>query len=378
MLYSERVETRLALEDGTVFYGKAFGSIGDNFGEVVFNTAMSGYQEVLTDPSYYGQIVAMTYPLIGNYGTNPLDVESAKIHLSGFVIRDLSKLASSWRTVEELDECLESAGVPGISDVDTRYLTRLLRTRGAMKGVISSDKSATDETLVRRALESPSLVGRSLVSSVTAPKAYGWNRTLVTEDYRETSPSASDGPKVVAFDFGIKWNILRHLRSQGFRVEVVPAGTGASEVLARKPDGVFLSNGPGDPEPVRSAIECIRTLLGQVPVFGICLGHQLLGLALGGTTSKLKFGHHGANHPVRNLVTGRIEVTSQNHGFIVDIDSLKGKGVDLTHINLNDGTLEGFRCEKRNCFSVQYHPEASPGPHDSTYLFTEFKKLMGA
>jgi carbamoyl-phosphate synthase small subunit len=378
MPVSDRVRARLALEDGTVLYGKALGLAGESSGEVIFNTAMSGYQEVLTDPSYHGQIVVMTYPLIGNYGTNYLDVESEKVHLSGFVIRDLSRLASSWRAGCGLEEFLKSARVPGICEVDTRYLTRHLRTCGAMRGTISNNEGLTDEALVRRALESPSLVGRNLVRNVTASRAYGWNKALITKDYRETFESLPDGPTVVAFDFGIKWNILRHLRSEGFRVIVVPSDTGASEVLERKPDGVFLSNGPGDPEPVKSAIETIRQLLGKVPVFGICLGHQLLGLALGGTTSKLKFGHHGANHPVRNLETDRIEITSQNHGFIVDIDSLKGKGVDLTHKNLNDGTLEGLRCAGKNCFSVQYHPEASPGPHDSTYLFAQFRKMMDA
>jgi len=374
-LSSKRPPARLALEDGTVLYGTSFGAEGTAPGEVIFNTALTGYQEVLTDPSYRGQIVTMTYPLIGNYGTNTLDVEADRVHVAGFVVRELSSICSSWRAAKELSDYLASEGVTGIEDVDTRFLTRKLRTVGVMNGVISTEK-VSDEDLVQMAREAPKMEGQDLVRDVTAPDGYPWNRGRVRDYVNDPTLANQDGPLVVAIDFGIKRSILRNLCDRGFRVEVVPAKLPAEEILAKKPDGVFLSNGPGDPEPVRYGIRTVRSLLGQVPVFGICLGHQILGLALGGRTYKLRFGHHGANHPVRNLATNKVEITSQNHGFCVDIDSLAGKGVDVTHMNLNDDTLEGIRCKEKKCFSVQYHPEASPGPHDSAYLFDEFRKVV--
>ena len=366
----------LLLEDGTFFEGRAFGARGQKCGEVVFNTSMSGYQEILTDPSYHEQIVTMTYPLIGNYGTNPADWESRKVFVAGFVVKENCTCPSNWRNGASLDEYLTRSGIVGIEGIDTRSLVRHIRTQGAMRGILSSTE-ADRETLMQKLQEYPGLVGRDIVRDVTVDKPYEWKEGVVDVLTGERmQPPARY--KVVAFDFGIKQNILRLLVSHGCEVVVVPARTPANDVLARKPDGVFLSNGPGDPAAVTYAIDTVRSLLGKVPIFGICLGHQILGLALGGATFKLKFGHRGANHPVKNLDTGRIEITSQNHGFCVDLDSLAGKDVHLTHMNLNDNTLEGFRCDKLSAFSVQYHPEASPGPHDSRYLFDEFTKLMDA
>jgi len=366
----------LLLEDGTFFEGGAFGARGQRCGEVVFNTSMCGYQEILTDPSYHEQIITMTYPLIGNYGTNPGDWESRKLFAAGFVVKENCPYPSNWRNSATLDEYLKKSGIVGIEGIDTRSLVRHIRTQGAMRGIISSIE-ADRKKLAEKLQEYPGLVGRDIVRDVTVDKPYEWKEGAVNVLTGERlEPPARY--KVVAFDFGIKQNILRLLISHGCQVTVVPAGTSAAEVLARKPDGIFLSNGPGDPAAVTYAIDTVRSLLGKLPIFGICLGHQILGLALGGATFKLKFGHRGANHPVKNLDNGKIEITSQNHGFCVDLDSLAGKDVDLTHMNLNDNTLEGLRCEKLSAFSVQYHPEASPGPHDSRYLFEEFTKLMDA
>jgi carbamoyl-phosphate synthase small subunit len=359
-----------------MFEGKAFGAAGQSCGEVVFNTSMTGYQEILTDPSYYEQIVTMTYPLIGNYGTNPLDWESRRIFASGFIVKENCNYPSNWRSRSSLDEYLKKNNVVGLEGIDTRALVKHIRTQGAMRGIISS--TGFDKKKLAGKLETyPGLVGRDIVKDVTVRKPYPWTEG-VTDILNPISKSACGGPKyrVVAFDYGIKRNILRLLCSHGCDVSVVPAQTSAKEVLARKPDGVFLSNGPGDPAAVTYAIEATRALLGKVPIFGICLGHQILGLALGGTTYKLKFGHRGANHPVKNLLTGKVEITCQNHGFCVDLNSLKSKAVELTHLNLNDNTCEGIRCRKLAAFSVQYHPEASPGPHDSNYLFEDFIKLM--
>ncbi|MFI5184293.1 MAG: glutamine-hydrolyzing carbamoyl-phosphate synthase small subunit [Vicinamibacteria bacterium] len=358
----------LALEDGTVFEGRGFGRTGETTGEVVFNTALCGYQEVLTDPSYAGQIVTMTYPHIGNYGVNGEDVESARPQVAGFVVRELSAVASSWRSSGSLDRYLDENGIVGISEIDTRKLTRHLRTHGAKRGVvsrISSDAAA----LVGRAQGSRSMVGLDLAREVTCSEAY-----------RAEGPSreVSRPYRVVAYDFGIKRNILRKLAAAGCEVTVVPAMTTAAEALALGPDGVFLSNGPGDPEPVTYAVEAVKALMERLPVFGICLGHQILGLACGGKTFKLKFGHRGANHPVKDLRSGRIEITSQNHGFAVDSALFERPEFILTHVNLNDGTVEGFRHRDLPILSVQYHPEASPGPHDSHYLFDEFVALMNA
>ena len=364
----------LLLEDGTVFKGGSFGAKATKCGEVVFNTAMTGYQEILTDPSYYEQIVTMTYPLIGNYGTNKADVESRKIFASGFIVKENCDYPSNWRNGKSLSDYLKASNVVGLEGIDTRALVKHIRTEGAMKGVISSEQFSIAE-LKKKLSRYPGLVNRDIVKDVTSKKPYKWDEAVVDVlTGEENKPPVKY--RVVAFDYGIKQNILRLLRSHGCDVWVVPAETSAKEVLSRKPDGVFLSNGPGDPGPVDYAINEIRKLLGQVPVFGICLGHQLLGLALGGKSYKLKFGHHGANHPVKNLRTSEIEITSQNHGFCVDIDSLKDKDIELTHINLNDNTLEGFRCKNIPAFCVQYHPEASPGPHDSNYLFERFIKLM--
>jgi carbamoyl-phosphate synthase small subunit len=357
----------LALEDGRVFSGRAFGAVGEVGGEVVFNTSMSGYQEILTDPSYCGQIVVMTYPHIGNYGTNDEDAESSRPYVEGFVAREFSTLASNWRSGESLEAYLKKHKIIAISEVDTRALVLHIRSRGAMRGIISTDEFDPAK-LVEKAKSIRSMLGNNLASAVTCQAPYAWKRG--------SSNSDRNLFKVAAYDFGIKHNILNNLKLVGCDIKVVPAGTSAEDVLALKPDGVFLSNGPGDPEPLEFATQNIRKLLGKVPVFGICLGHQLMGLAFGGKTYKLKFGHRGGNQPVKNLLTSKVEITAQNHGFAVDPDTLKDSQIELTHINLNDNTLEGFRHRNIPAFSVQYHPEASPGPHDSHYLFEEFKQQM--
>jgi carbamoyl-phosphate synthase small subunit len=348
--------------------------IGHRCGEVVFNTSMTGYQEILTDPSYDEQIITMTYPLIGNYGTNSADVESRRIFAHGFIVKENCPYPSNWRNEDSLDDSLKKNNVVGLEGIDTRMLVKHIRTEGAMRGIISSTELGT-KSLKKKVDEYPGLVGRDIVRNVTAKEPYTWNEGLI-DIFEPDHPVPRKKYKVVAYDYGIKQNILRPLCSHGCRVQVVPANTSAKDVLARKPDGVLLSNGPGDPAAVTYAIENIAKLLGKVPIFGICLGQQLLALALGGRTYKLKFGHRGANHPVKNLKTRKVEITSQNHGFCVDIDSLRDKDVELTHLNLNDNTLEGIRCRKLPAFSVQYHPEASPGPHDSDYLFEDFTKLM--
>ncbi|MEN6464024.1 MAG: glutamine-hydrolyzing carbamoyl-phosphate synthase small subunit [Syntrophaceae bacterium] len=354
----------LALEDGTVFAGRSFAGRGEAEGETCFNTSMTGYQEILTDPSYKGQIITMTYPLIGNYGVNREDAESRGVHAAAFVVKEYQPVPSNWRSEMSLADYLEKNNVIGIEGIDTRALTKHLRVKGAMKGVIATG-DIDPAGLVRKAQQSPGLVGRDLVREVTCAAPFRW----------KNSPEAPQF-KVVAFDFGVKFNILNMLARRGCDVTVVPATTGAAEVRALKPDGIMLSNGPGDPEPVTYAVKTIRELMGEFPIFGICLGQQLLGLALGGKTFKLKFGHRGANHPVKNLRTGKVEITAQNHGFCVDLDSIKGHDVEITHMNLNDGTLEGMRHKTLPLFSVQYHPEASPGPHDADYLFAEFMEMM--
>jgi len=369
------MESILALEDGVVFKGHAYGAPGERFGEVVFNTSLSGYQEILTDPSYAGQIVILTYPHIGNYGTNPQDSESAKPYAEGLVVRELSELASNWRSAEDISAFLATAGVPIISDIDSRALVRHLRKCGAMRGVISTT-DLDEASLVAKTKASPSMVGLDLASRVTTATRYEWNEPSHHIYGTKLPKGAPPRFHVVAYDYGIKINILRRLVDVGCSVTVVPATTSASEVLELKPDGVFLSNGPGDPEPVEYAAKAVRELAGRVPIFGICLGHQIIGLALGGRTYKLKFGHHGGNHPVMNLETRKVEITAQNHGFAVDPDSLKASEVVLTHMNLNDQTLEGLRHRSMPIFSVQYHPEASPGPHDASYLFDRFVKMM--
>ena len=366
----------LALEDGTVFEGRSFGAPAERSGEVVFNTALTGYQEVFTDPSYSGQIVILTNPQIGNYGTSREDNESARPYIEGLVVREFSAISSNWRSDAEANAFLGQAGIPIVSDLDTRALVRHLRTRGVMRGVLSAIESDARK-LVEKARGIPTMAGLDLASRVSTPHRYEW-----TSPVDACSPSESIGrapaPKyhVVAYDYGIKLNILRRLVQVGCRVTVVPALTSAEDVLALNPDGVFLSNGPGDPEPLHAQVANIRKLIGRKPIFGICLGHQLLGLALGGKTYKLKFGHRGANHPVRNEITRRVEITSHNHGFAVDPDSLNLNQVEITHVNLNDQTLEGFRHRSDPVFCVQYHPEAAPGPHDSHYLFDDFVKLM--
>ncbi|MBN1446930.1 MAG: glutamine-hydrolyzing carbamoyl-phosphate synthase small subunit [Bacteroidetes bacterium] len=352
----------LVLQDGTVYHGTAFGHVGETRGEVCFNTGMTGYQEILTDPSYRGQIVTMTYPHVGNYGVNEEDVESARIQVAGFVVRDGCDIPSNFRATSSLPAYLNRQGIVGIQNIDTRALTRKIRSDGAMNGIICSTGRNVDELLTEiRSL--PSMAGQDLAKEVTCASSWKWS-TAADARYR-----------VAALDFGIKFNILRLLEAQGCDVTVFPAQTSAQEILDFAPDGIFLSNGPGDPDAVSYGIETVRTLLGRRPMFGICLGHQLLALALGGRTYKMKFGHRGINHPVKNLLTGKVEITSQNHGFAVDADSLPASA-EITHWNLNDDTLEGFRSTQHRAFSVQYHPEASPGPHDSRYLFEQFTALM--
>ena len=359
----------LALEDGTVWKGKAFGAAGTGTGELVFNTSMTGYQEALTDPSYAGQILVMTYPLIGNYGAAVEDDESDKVHVEGFVVREYTAHYSNWRARQSLGEFLEERGVLGIEGVDTRALTRKIRSGGEMRAVVSTETD-DPQALVERARAAPGLEGADLARNVTVAERRLWEQSGAG-----TAP-AERRYRVAAFDFGMKRNIARELTAHGCEVMVVPANSPAEEVLQLNPDGVFLSNGPGDPDAVGYAVEEIRKLIGEKPIFGICLGHQLLGLALGGTRYKMKFGHRGANQPVRRLDTGQVEITSQNHSFCVDPDSFGHTNVETTHINLNDGTLEGLRHRDYPLFSVQYHPEAAPGPHDASYLFQRFIDMM--
>jgi carbamoyl-phosphate synthase small subunit len=364
------MKARLILADGTHFEGLSFGATGTTTGEVVFNTAMTGYQEILTDPSYHFQLIVMTYPQIGNYGVNPKDFESRKIFAGGFIIREYSPVVSHWQANKSLDDYLKNYNVVGISDIDTRALTRHLRDHGSQMGVITTSDEPL-ETLVDMLRNGKKLVGRDIVTEVTTDAPYAW--PLDGEQHEREN----DGRfKVAVYDFGVKFSIMRSLYYHGCDLTIFPAHTPAKEVLDWGPDGIFLSNGPGDPEPVDYAVDTVRSLLGKVPIFGICLGHQILGLALGGTTTKLKFGHHGANHPVAYLPTGAVEITSQNHGFVVDMDSLPEGEIEITHINLNDQTLEGFRHKSLPAFSVQYHPESAPGPHDSRYLFENFINSM--
>ena len=383
----------LALEDGRCFRGEGFGASGTVTGEICFNTSLSGYQEVLTDPSYFGQIVAMTAPHIGNYGINVLDEESDRPQVRGFVIEELSDVASNWRSQETLDEYLRRYGIPGIQEVDTRALTRHLRELGAMKACLTTERM-TPEQAVQRAKDGDGVVGMDFVREVTSREAFDWDpsddASRPWKIAQSAEPRAGESRdtlgnifgelppvrhRVVAYDFGMKRNILRGLRQRGLAVRVVPADTPAADVLAIDPDGIFLSNGPGDPSALDYIHGNIRALLGKKPIFGICLGHQILGYAMGGKTFKLKFGHRGGNQPVKDLISGKVSITSQNHGFAVDADSLPGD-VEVTHINLNDGTVEGLRSRSMPVFSVQYHPEAAPGPHDAEYFFDQFAKLI--
>lgn len=355
------VKAKIALEDGKIFSGVSFGADGERCGEVVFNTSMSGYQEVLTDPSYKGQIVTMTYPLIGNYGVNSDDVESSKLHLEGFVVRECSRITSNWRSQKSLSQYLKENNIIGIEGVDTRALARHIRLKGAMKAVIST-QCRDDKTLVEKAKNSQGLVGKDLVKHVSCQQPYYWSK--------------KGSKKIVVVDCGVKFNILRKLAVMDCRVLVVPAGFGAEDILKENPDGILLSNGPGDPQAVPYIVEEVKKLLGKVPIFGICFGHQMLALALGGKTYKLRFGHHGGNQPVKDLKTTQVAITVQNHGFCVDIDSLNKNDIEITHLNLNDNTLEGIRHKVKPIFSLQFHPEAGPGPHDAEYLFGEFINLI--
>jgi carbamoyl-phosphate synthase small subunit len=379
----------LALADGRYFEGFSFGAEGEVVGEVVFNTSMTGYQEILTDPSYEGQLVAMTYPQIGNVGVNPEDVESRKPFVKGFVVKEYTSIPSNWRTTESLHEYMRQHGIVGIEGIDTRSLVRHLRDQGSQEGIIST-LSDNPQELIARAKASPGLIGRDLVKEVTCEELYEWDEGLwqLAGGYQKRRGPKGSAPgrgkkasfrspkfSVVAYDYGIKRNILRNLAQSGCRVRVVPAATSAEDVLALNPDGIFLSNGPGDPDAVPYAKENVQKLIGKKPIFGICLGHQIMGLALGGKTYKLKFGHHGGNQPVMDLTTRKVEITSQNHGFAVDADSLKG-AAEVTHVNLNDNTIEGLAHRELPIFSVQYHPESSPGPHDASYLFRRFIELM--
>jgi carbamoyl-phosphate synthase small subunit len=367
----------IALEDGTFFAGNSFTGRGEAVGEMVFNTSMSGYQEILTDPSYTGQIVTMTYPLIGNYGVNEEDMESLAAHPKAFLVKEYNAAPSNFRSQQSLADFLHRFGVLGVEGFDTRALVRHIRTVGALKAIVSTE-DLDHESLVARARACVGLVGQDMVQQVSCQSPYGWadNRPIVGTNF-STAQAGLDNPlKVVVLDCGVKFNQLRIMTEKGCQVQVVPASTDAATILAMQPDGVFLSNGPGDPAGVRGVVETVRGLLGQTVIFGICLGHQILGLAYGGSTYKLKFGHRGGNQPVKDLTTGHVEITSQNHGFTVDISTLDQDAVELTHINLNDGSLEGMRHRSYPAFSVQYHPEHAPGPHDSLYLFDRFVTMM--
>ena len=371
---TDRPIAKLALEDGTVFTGHAFGAAGTSEGEVVFNTSMTGYQEILTDPSYKGQIVTMTYPLIGNYGVNPEDVESKRPHVSGFVIKELAPLHSNYRSNQSLDAYLKANHIIGIAGIDTRALTRRLRITGSMRGVLTTEV-LDDAKLVERARGAAAMAGADWVKAVKPECEYNWS-TDFAQPWKFGTPVRGDGKHVVAIDCGAKQNILRHLAERGVKVTVLPADATADDIRRHKPDGLFVSNGPGDPAVLDYAVNPIKGVMNELPIFGICLGHQLLARAVGADTYKLKFGHRGGNQPVKNLDTGRVEITSQNHGFAVDQKSLEKNGGVVTHVNLNDQTVAGFRHSTLPMFSVQYHPEASPGPHDAAYLFDAFMELM--